>query len=248
MIVHFYPHLRKYAPEAKIFVVSNPVDMMTELMRGAFVKNEVYGLGCYLDSGRYKREFMSALKIKGVDIALSDIDALIAGSHDGNMFLLEESLFFPGMRQVSAAVLEDVKKTALEKTRGRGLYIGNVRKSAPGRENSNNGSYFAPGEMIADVVRAYVVGGPLRLTLNRPIVAEDQLDFVGESAQLPVVIRKGEIKNLSYSYTAADKDNLKKSIESKNEASRNFFKNVQHTDKRGVIRKIIQNEGNKLKD
>ena len=241
MIVNFYSCLKKYAPEAKIFVVSNPVDMMTELMRGAFAKNEVYGLGCYLDTGRYKREFVEALRKNGVDIPISDFYGMIAGSHDGNMFPLEESIFFPGMKKVSKKIMKTVKETALKNTKGRGLYITNVRKAAPKRENCNNGSHFAPGEMIADIIRAYVIGGPLRLTLNRPITEEDNVGFVGEAAQLPAVITKGDIKSLFYPYTETDKENLRISIERKNEASGNFFKEVQHTDKNGVIRRITRN-------
>ena len=158
------------------------------------------------------------------------------------MFPLEKSISFLGIEKVSAKILEDVKRKALAKTKGRGCYISDTRRDAPGRENCNNGSHFAPGEMIANVIKAYVTGDPLELTLNRPIVKEDKLGFVGEAAQLPSVVAKGKIKRLSYHYTITDKENLRISIENKNNASERFFDEVQHTDKRGVIRKIIQNE------
>lgn len=67
-----------------LFVVSNPVDIMTYLVlkRGNFKENYVFGLGTYLDTIR----LFSILKGKKRDIK----DAMVIGEHGNSMVFLKE--------------------------------------------------------------------------------------------------------------------------------------------------------------
>src|SRR4029079_13456723 len=68
--------------EAHIFVVSNPVDILTQLavQRSSLPWNQVYGLGTMLDSSRFSSFIADELKL-----APTQVKALILGEHGDSM-------------------------------------------------------------------------------------------------------------------------------------------------------------------
>jgi L-lactate dehydrogenase len=69
-------------PDAHIFVVTNPVDILTQLAveRTGLPRNRVYGLGTMLDSSRF-----SSLIARELNLASSQVKALILGEHGDSM-------------------------------------------------------------------------------------------------------------------------------------------------------------------
>ncbi len=218
----FCADTRKYAPNAIVFIVSNPVDMMTEMARLELPTHEVYGLGCYLDSARFKRELYEHLTKEGWKGSYSDIDAWIIGHHCGTMFPYEYSLFFSDFEGLPDNLSEIVEK-ALTRTRNRGLEITNVNKGAA-TQKLNNGAYFAPSLMVVEIMKAFVNGETLFLPLNRKIEEADLLhEFVGYHAQLFCVISERKVIPLCKEFSENDVHNMKVSIETYEESKKLFF-------------------------
>ncbi len=206
IINQFCENINRLCPKAKVFIVTNPVDFMTEIARKNLPQAEVFGLGCALDSARFKRELSDALNIK-----VDDVFAYIIGHHCGTMFLHKSSLVLRGGIQPEASVVEE----ALAKTRARGLTITHINSAAT-TQKLNNGAYFAPATMVAEVMRAIVENETLLLPLNRPIMPEDKVGFEaeGKAAQLLCRIEGMKITPQFLDFSLeADRKDLQHSIE-----------------------------------
>lgn len=215
----FCADVREYAPQARVFILSNPVDMMSEMARLELPKHEVYGLGCYLDTARFRRELYEHLVGEGWRGCYADIQAWIIGHHCGTMFPHEGSLKIANY----TGNLSELVKKALARTRNRGLEITNVNKEATAQK-LNNGAYFAPAQMIVDVMKALVNKETLYLPLNRRIKEEDLLPgFVGYQAQLLCVITEGSIYACCMEFSENDVRNMRTSIETYEESKKIFF-------------------------
>ncbi len=78
--------IKKYAPKSFVIVVSNPLDLMTFHMQRAtgFPKNRVIGQAGVLDSIRFR-----AFIAMELNVAMTDISAMVLGGHGDTMVPLE---------------------------------------------------------------------------------------------------------------------------------------------------------------
>ncbi len=74
--------IKKYAPNAFVIVITNPLDIMVDLMQQVtgFSHNKVVGMAGVLDSARF-RYFLS----EEFDISVEDISAFVLGGHGDTM-------------------------------------------------------------------------------------------------------------------------------------------------------------------
>ena len=74
--------IAKYAPNAIVIVVTNPVDAMTQLMwhQTQFPKNRVIGQAGVLDSARFRTFIAMEL-----GVSIQNIDAYVLGAHGDQM-------------------------------------------------------------------------------------------------------------------------------------------------------------------
>ncbi len=74
--------IAKYSPNAIIIVVSNPLDVMTQLAwrKSGFPANRVIGMAGVLDSARYARFIAEAL-----ECSIKDVRAMVLGGHGDTM-------------------------------------------------------------------------------------------------------------------------------------------------------------------
>jgi malate dehydrogenase len=77
----------KYAPDCKLMMVSNPVDIMTHIAykESGFERNRVFGMGNMLDTLRFRSYI--ALEL---NVSREDIRALVIGEHGDSMVPLVE--------------------------------------------------------------------------------------------------------------------------------------------------------------
>ncbi len=220
----FCADVKKYAPNSVVFIVSNPVDMMSEMARIELPNHQVYGMGCYLDTARFKRELYDALVNDGWDGRYEDIhQAWILGHHCGTMFLHEEGLSFKGKEKYTPEELQQVIDKALTRTRNRGLEITKVNE-ASATKKLNNGAYYAPALMVVKVMKSFVNNEDLLLPLNRPIEENDGIqDLVGYQAQLMCLITKGNVEPHFVKLEGQDADNLRSSINTYEKSKQTFF-------------------------
>ncbi len=94
IVAEYARAIAKFAPNAIILVVTNPVDVMTyiALKASGFDKNKVFGLGNHLDSLRLKN-----LISQHFNIHVSEIHTRVMGEHGNNMVPIMSSTSIGGI-------------------------------------------------------------------------------------------------------------------------------------------------------
>src|SRR5687767_5279518 len=131
--------------DAQIFVVSNPVDILTQLavQRLGLPWQQVYGLGTMLDTSRFSSFIAEELKL-----APTQVKALILGEHGDSMLPVWSSatvngLPLTGMPECTAGF----QNAVFERTKGSGAEV--IKRKG--------GAGWAVGIAIRDVVHAVLL-------------------------------------------------------------------------------------------
>jgi L-lactate dehydrogenase len=132
--------------DAHVFVVSNPVDILTQLavQRLGLPWPQVYGLGTMLDTSRF-----SSLLAEELKLAPTQVKALILGEHGDSMVPIWSSATVNGLPLAGLPTCTPSFQTALfERTRGSGAEV--IKKKG--------GAGWAVGIAIREVVQAVLLG------------------------------------------------------------------------------------------
>ncbi|MGD9555649.1 MAG: malate dehydrogenase [Mangrovibacterium sp.] len=134
----------KYSPDAKIIVVSNPLDVMTyaAYVTSKFPKNQVMGMAGVLDTARYRAFLAEAL-----DVSPRDIQALLMGGHGDTMVPLPRYTTVSGI-PVTELIAEDKLNAIIERTKKGGGELVNLMGTS---------AWYAPGSAAAQMVEAIVM-------------------------------------------------------------------------------------------
>jgi malate dehydrogenase len=97
----------KYAPECKLMLVTNPVDIMTYVAHkeSGFDRNRVFGMGNILDALRFRSYI--ALEL---NVSREDIRALVIGEHGDSMVPLVEYSSISGIPITRLLSKQQIKK------------------------------------------------------------------------------------------------------------------------------------------
>jgi L-lactate dehydrogenase len=131
--------------DAHIFVVSNPVDILTHLAlrRTGLPWHQVYGLGTMLDTSRF-----SSLIAQDLKLAPSQVKALILGEHGDSMVPIWSSAAVNGLPLAGWPDCTPAFQNALfERTKGSGAEV--IKRKG--------GAGWAVGIAIRDVVHAVLL-------------------------------------------------------------------------------------------
>ena len=111
--------IKKYAPESKIIVLTNPVDAMTYAVYklSGFPKERVLGQSGILDTARY-RTFVS----EALDVAQTDDTGLVLGGHGDTMVPILSTTLVGGV-PLKALLPQDKIDAIVERTRKGGAEI-----------------------------------------------------------------------------------------------------------------------------
>ncbi len=134
----------KYSPDAKIIVVSNPLDVMTyaAYLTSKFPKNRVMGMAGVLDTARYRAFLAEAL-----DVSPRDIQALLMGGHGDTMVPLPRYTTVSGI-PVTELISESKLNAIIERTKKGGGELVNLMGTS---------AWYAPGSAAAQMVEAIVM-------------------------------------------------------------------------------------------
>lgn len=134
----------KYSPEAKIIIVSNPLDVMTyaAFVTANFPKNRVMGMAGVLDTARYRAFLAEAL-----DVSPRDIQALLMGGHGDTMVPLPRYTTVSGIPVTELIDNERLEKIITRTKNGGGELVNLMGTSA----------WYAPGAAAAQMVEAIVM-------------------------------------------------------------------------------------------
>lgn len=142
-IVHYSAQqIAKYAPDAIIIVLTNPVDAMTysALVASGFPKHRVLGQSGVLDSARYKT-FIA----KELGISVEDVQGLVLGGHGDTMVPLVNSTQVNGI-PLSELLDQQVIDQIIDRTRKVGAEIVQLL--------GNGSAYYAPAAAIYEMINA----------------------------------------------------------------------------------------------
>ena len=134
----------KYAPNCKLMVVTNPVDIMTYVAykESGFERSRVFGMGNILDTMRFRSYIASEL-----GISREDIRALVIGEHGDSMVPLVECASVSGIPITELLTKEQIDKI-VNLTRTSGADVIKLKGSTT----------HAPGVVIAIMVDAVLRG------------------------------------------------------------------------------------------
>jgi malate dehydrogenase len=109
MIREISQNIAKYAPEAKILMVTNPVDVLTYVIQkdGSFPSKHVIGVASSLDSGRFRYILSREFGTNQSRIT----NAMVLGEHDDTMVPIFSHVKFDG-RPVND-ILDEQKKSKI---------------------------------------------------------------------------------------------------------------------------------------
>ena len=134
----------EYSPDAKIIVVSYPLDVISY---AAYVtakkpKNQIMGMAGILDTARYRAFLAEAL-----DISPRDIQALLLGGHGDTMVPLPRYTTVSGI-PITELIDKDTLDAIVDRTKKGGGELVNLMGTS---------AWYAPGSAAAQMVEAIIM-------------------------------------------------------------------------------------------
>ncbi len=101
----------KYAPDCKLMIVTNPVDIMTHIAykTSGFERNRVFGMGSILDTLRFRSYIAQEL-----NVSREDVRALVIGEHGDTMVPLVEYASVSGIPITQLLSKQQIRKIVHE--------------------------------------------------------------------------------------------------------------------------------------
>jgi len=133
----------KYSPNAKIVVVSNPLDVMTYVafLTAKVDPRRVFGMAGILDTARYRAFLAEAL-----NVSPKDIQAMLLGGHGDTMVPLPRYTTVSGI-PVTELIKADKLEAIIDRTKKGGGELVNLMGTS---------AWYAPGAAAAQMVEAIV--------------------------------------------------------------------------------------------
>lgn len=175
-------NIMKYAPEAQILMVSNPLDVMTyvALKVSGYGRQRVYGQAGVLDCARY-RSFVAM----ELGVSMEDTQAIILGGHGDTMVPIPRYTTVSGI-----PITELLPQTAIDRivqrTQDGGAEIVNYLKTGS--------AYYAPAASVIQMVES-VLKGKNRV-LPASVMLEGEYGLRDVCVGVPVKLGSGGIEKV----------------------------------------------------
>lgn len=187
----------RYAPECKLMVVTNPVDIMTYIAykESGFERNRVFGMGNILDTMRFRSYIATEL-----NVSREDIRALVIGEHGDSMVPLVD------YATVSGIPIKDLlEKKQIEKI------VNLTRTSGADVIKLKGATTYAPAVVIAIMVDAVLRGRNRVMSVSTFLQGE--YGFSDISIGVPVILGKNGVERiLELKLSPEAKKQFKKSV------------------------------------
>jgi malate dehydrogenase len=170
----------KYAPDCKLMVVTNPVDVMTYVafQESGFPHCCLFGMGNVLDTMRFRTYIANEL-----NVSREDTSALVIGEHGDSMVPLIEYASVSGVPITSFLTKEQIEKI-IHLTVTSGLDVIKLKGS----------TIYAPGAVIATTADAILTGRNRVMSVSTCLNGE--YGFSDVSIGVPVVLGKGGVERI----------------------------------------------------
>jgi len=193
--------------KAKVLVVSNPVDVLTMYMKTSWPEMNVFGLGCSLDTMRFR--FFVAESFGGsVDCSRG----MVIGTHNENMIPLVNHATIGGV-PIRHLLTEDTITGIVKRTRIAGTAIVHKLRVHSG--------FYAASHVVTQVVESMVFNRLGTFSLSVPCRGE--YGYNGICLALPCVVgQEGIQRILEIDLQKVEKNSLKICAEAMTEVSSLF--------------------------
>jgi malate dehydrogenase len=170
----------RYAPECKLMVVTNPVDIMTYIAyrESGFERSRVFGMGNTLDTMRFRSYIASEL-----NVSREDIRALVIGEHGDTMVPLVDYATVSGIPIKDLLGKEQIGKI-VNLTKASGADVIKLKGSTT----------YAPAVVIAIIVDAVLRGRNRVMSVSTFLEGEYGLSNI--SIGVPVILGKNGVERI----------------------------------------------------
>jgi malate dehydrogenase len=150
----------RIAPDTKLFMVTNPVDVMTSvaLKYSGLEPHRVFGLGTHLDSMRLKSLIAAYFKVH-----VSEVHTRIIGEHGASMVPLWSATTIGGIQISNLPAFSRLPVNEM---------VEKVKKSGELIIRYKGSTVYGPGEAVANIVNAILGNENRILTLSAYIRSE----------------------------------------------------------------------------
>ncbi len=170
----------KYAPNCKLMIVTNPVDIMTYVARkeSGFPQNHVFGMGNILDTLRFRAYIAEEL-----NVSRQDVNAMVIGEHGDTMVPLIEYASVSGIPITTLLNGEQIEKI-IHLTVNSGAEVIKLKGATT----------YAPAAVIAMMADAVVKGRNRVMSVSTCPQGEFSCSSI--SIGVPVVLGKNGVEKI----------------------------------------------------
>ena len=193
-----FDQIKPLNPEAKIVVVSNPVDIMTYYAQefSGLPRNQVFGTGTSLDTSRLRTEIALAL-----DINVQSVDGFVLGEHGESEFVAWSTVSVGGVLikdKLGSDKLDEIAKK--------------VRDDAKNIIDRKGSTFYGIAAVTTDIIESVLLDQNKVLPISSRI--EDWNGVSGVCLGVPAVVGKEGVKSIwSLELNDGEKEKLKLSAE-----------------------------------
>ena len=170
----------KHAPECKLMIVTNPVDIMTYIARreSGLHPNRVFGMGNILDTLRFRSYLAQEL-----NVSRQDVSALVIGEHGDSMVPLVEYASVTGIPVTTLLTKEQISKV-VQQTINSGADVIKLK----------GGTIYAPAAVIAMMADAVI--NDRKRVMSVSTCPSGQYGCSDYSIGVPVVLGKDGVEKI----------------------------------------------------
>jgi malate dehydrogenase len=187
----------KYAPKAKVLMVTNPVDIMTYIAfrETGMPRCCLFGMGNILDTMRFRTYIANAIRV-----SREDTRALVIGEHGDTMVPLVEYASVSGIPITSLLTPEQIE-SIVHSTVSSGADVIQLKGS----------TVYAPGTVIAIMADAILTGRNRVMSVSTSL--EGEYGFSDVAIGVPVVLGKNGVERIiELDLSEATRDKFAKSV------------------------------------
>ena len=192
-------NVKKYAPEAFVIVISNPLDAMVYAFHkvSGFKKNKVVGMAGALDSGRFR-----AFIAMETGYSVQDVTCMVLGGHGDSMVPITRLATIGGVPVTDLISTERLKEIE-DRTRFAG---GEIVKLF-----GNGSAFYAPAQCAMEMAESYLKDK--KRVIPCAALCEGEFGVEGFFIGVPTVIgSRGIEKIIEFSLTEKEKSALENTL------------------------------------
>jgi len=188
------------APDTKIFMITNPVDVMTSvgLKYSGLQPQQVFGLGTHLDSMRLKSLIASYFRVHP-----SEVHTRIIGEHGDSMVPLWSATTIGGIKISNLPAFAHLPVQD---------FIQSVKTSGEQIIKNKGSTVYGPGEAIASLVKT-VLGDENRILTVSAYVKSEVHDIGNVCIGVPARINREGVYPIPIKIDRDEVDQFKRSVE-----------------------------------